>query len=702
MIHPADHPNPPNRHARGLQSLAERYGPFIFGRCLRELGNIETASAATRALLIAAARQRKLPKSSALAGWLFHLAKIADRKSVRRSSRVWWRRWLPRRRTLDEAIDRLRRKPRNAVLLRFGLNCGWSEVAQALNTSEARAQRLVDRAVRKLRGYDLQVLTATPLPPTLLDDLLAAISDRPKLKLARRLLRNLAWQRWRRRMATAAAISTILAIVGICIDARRGFSWSMSTLIVWSTLYDVSKYAEEAKPWTSPPLDASSVRSAADLYRATNIWNAHFKFTREQWNALDPQHIPTLPHFFRVEEGQILTLNPKAPRSGFIGVLGYAFNWSAGDLDFSGLHFTNAAIRIKGNVAAVVKPKRPLKVDLNRNIKGQKLAGLDELTFNSLVWDTSCLVETLAYQFFRDAGVPSPRTAFAWITVSIENKWDRKPLGLYLMLQPIDASFVADQLSSKNTPLFKPVTYDLFDYLGDNWADYAAIYDLKNDATAAQNQRIIEFARLLTKSNDAEFATRVGDYLDLDEFARYLACLVLVANYDSMLTTGQNFYMYLDPRSNKFGFIPWDMDAAWGNIWIATKPEFERASIWHPWAVKNRFLERVMAVEEFRRIYRAHLEDFTQRLLVADRIQKRIDEIAPFIRDAIAAESSFRLDKFEQQIGAKPVTPSPGETRDSINAPAYPYRKFIEARARSVRAQLDGKTEGLIIKQMSW
>jgi hypothetical protein len=127
----------------------------------------------------------------------------------------------------------------------------------------------------------------------------------------------------------------------------------------------------------------------------------------------------------------------------------------------------------------------------------------------------------------------------------------------------------------------------------------------------------------------------------------------------------------------------------------------ERVSIWHPWVGKNRFIERVMAVDEFRQLYRGHLGDFVQRLLVPDRIQKRIDEIVPFIRDATAAESSFRLNKFDQEIGAKPVTPSPGENPNGINHPAYPYRKLIEARARSVRAQLDGKTKGLVIKSLN-
>jgi spore coat protein CotH len=206
-------------------------------------------------------------------------------------------------------------------------------------------------------------------------------------------------------------------------------------------------------------------------------------------------------------------------------------------------------------------------------------------------------------------------------------------------------------------------------------------------------------ARLVSSTSDAEFAVQVGDFLDLDEFARFLAGEVLLPNYDSILATGQNFYLYIDPRSNKFGFIPWDLDAAWGNFWISSKAEQERGSIWHPWVGENRFLERVMAVEEFRRIYRAHLDDFLTRLFVPDRLNRRIDEIAAVIHDPIAAESAFRLNKFEQAVGMKPVTPSPGERPNGINRPAHEIKRFINARVKSVRDQLDGKSDGVILER---
>ena len=106
-----------------------------------------------------------------------------------------------------------------------------------------------------------------------------------------------------------------------------------------------------------------------------------------------------------------------------------------------------------------------------------------------------------------------------------------------------------------------------------------------------------------------------------------------------------------------------------------------------------------MAVEEFRRIYRSHLEVFVARLYVPDRLHRRIDEIAAVIRDPIAAQSAFRLDRFEQAVGWKPVHSSPRERPYGPNHPeVHELKRFINQRAESVRRQLDGKSRGMILK----
>jgi spore coat protein CotH len=540
----------------------------------------------------------------------------------------------------------------------------------------------------------------------ILQSMEASRGQRPSLKLARRTLNTLAWLRWRRRLvmgvSTVGVLIAILGGIAAYIDSFSGYSRLRSETMLWSVRFWGWWQVEEvARPWptnaATPRLDASALRNAQDLYRTTNIWHAHLSFTREQWKALELKRIGAMPNFFR-PDGRRNLRNPKAGRSGLVGVLGFEFDWTHADFELGGVAFSNVAARVKGNMLSLSEPTRSYKVDLNKFASGQKLGGLDELTFSSLIGDYSCLGEALAYEFFRKAGVPAPRTAYAWLSVSVTTQWEQKPLGLYLMEEAVDNEFAADRFGSKATPVFKPVTYDLFEHLGDEWSAYAPIYDLKTKATPEQQRRVIDFARLVSSATDAEFAARAGDFLDLDEFARFLAGQVLLPNYDGILCRGKNFYMYLDPRSNKFGFIPWDLNAAWGEDWIASKAEQEQASIWHPWVGENRFIERVMAVEEFRRIYRSHLEDFLARLFVPDRLHRRIDEIAAVIRDPIAAQSAFRLDKFEQAVGWKPVHPSPGEWPNTFNRPAHELKRFIDKRAESVRRQLDGKSKGMILK----
>jgi spore coat protein CotH len=209
---------------------------------------------------------------------------------------------------------------------------------------------------------------------------------------------------------------------------------------------------------------------------------------------------------------------------------------------------------------------------------------------------------------------------------------------------------------------------------------------------------VIDFAKLVSHADEAEFARKLSEFLDYGAFARFLGALTLIASYDGLFSTGQNFYVYLHPVSNKFGFIPWDLDHAWGNFpFVGTAETRERANIWHPWVGEHRFLERVLAVEEFRTVYRAHLDELLATKFVPERLNRRVDEIAAAIRPCVGAESSFRLERFEQTVSDKIIPRWTGEPFDARRT-AHQLKRFISARARSARAQLDGKSKGMLLK----
>jgi spore coat protein H len=252
-------------------------------------------------------------------------------------------------------------------------------------------------------------------------------------------------------------------------------------------------------------------------------------------------------------------------------------------------------------------------------------------------------------------------------------------------------------LASPGVALFKPVTHELFADLGEDWAAYAPIYDPKTKLTPAQERRLMALAKFVSTAEDAQFAAGIGDLIDVPEFARFLAGQSLLANYDSILSNGQNFLLYLDPRTDRFGFIPWDHDHCWGQFpYIGSAADRAHASVRRPWVGQNRFLERMLAVPAVRQQYEAELKRLRETLFVPERLDRRLDEMAAVVRPWIAEESSDRLKRFEEAVGEKKMDLSAHPLASGWERPSLPLKQFFAERAASVSDQLEGRTEGVV------
>ena len=241
------------------------------------------------------------------------------------------------------------------------------------------------------------------------------------------------------------------------------------------------------------------------------------------------------------------------------------------------------------------------------------------------------------------------------------------------------------------------MTYELFHDLGRDWEQYAEIYDLKTDATPEQLERVIEFSRIVTHASDEEFERQLPEFLDIEQFASYLAATELLSSYDGFLCNGQNYFLYIHPETQKCGVIGWDQDHSWGEFGhVGTAQQREDASIWEPWVVSYdfKFLKRVLQVPAFKEAYRAKLEDALEHIFTKDRLYAQIDEVAHVIRPAVAADSDFRLKRFEITVSDAWVDQPHHRRQEGPDSPAHQIKRFIEARIRSVRAQLDGESEG--------
>jgi uncharacterized protein (TIGR03435 family) len=155
--------------------LVQRHISLVYSVALRHVGIAAHAEEITQAVFIILARKAgRLRPDTILEGWLHETARLIARSFLRGERRRQFREqeaymqstlnepaagdavWQQLAPLLDEALSRLGKTDRDAVILRFFKEKSVREVAAALQTSEAAAQRRVLRALEKLHRFFTQ------------------------------------------------------------------------------------------------------------------------------------------------------------------------------------------------------------------------------------------------------------------------------------------------------------------------------------------------------------------------------------------------------------------------------------------------------------------------------------------------------------------------------------------------------------------
>jgi hypothetical protein len=127
--------------------------------------------------------------------------------------------------------------------------------------------------------------------------------------------------------------------------------------------------------------------------------------------------------------------------------------------------------------------------------------------------------------------------------------------------------------------------------------------------------------------------------------------------------------------------------------------EKEKASIEHPWVADHRLLERLFAIPEFKGLYTQRLAEIFHEHFIPERLQARVDALAPVVRASLVNDSDLRLAKFEESIGDKWSADSSSREGDlSPNRAAHQLKRFFVRRHQHVQAQLEGKETGVVFQ----
>ena len=461
---------------------------------------------------------------------------------------------------------------------------------------------------------------------------------------------------------------------------------------------------------TSSIVVAQTIEGPHPLFQPDRVSEITLQFTVGEWAKLQPSE--DLDWDIGRAFGEIISDASEGKefrggdenRPGLGGYLGLNHQYGKADLVIDGEPISNVGVRYKGNgsfLSGRALGKYSFKIDFNEYQDDLNFKGMKKVNLQNCASDPSMLREAISYQLFREVGVSCPLTGWASVAIDIDGRVKRS--GLYSVVEQVDQQFLQRAFGESEGLLVKPSAFTAFPYLGETWDAYESFYNPKTNSSPEQQRRMIEFAKLIHKSDRKEFESQIEEYLDIDNFLSFLAVNAILSNLDSFLGGSQNYYAYLSPETNKVILIPWDLDHSFGSLEIIGTPESRlHHSINQPQIGygKNRLIERMLKMPEMRKAYLARVEQLLDSVFAEKKWLDQLDEMAAVAQPALDEGAKLRMNV--------------AITVEDSDRKGYSLKHFVRERRVSIRDQLEGRSEGqtnnfnegidpkLVLRMMGW
>jgi hypothetical protein len=304
------------------------------------------------------------------------------------------------------------------------------------------------------------------------------------------------------------------------------------------------------------------------------------------------------------------------------------YTYFPADVRVDGQRVASVGVRKKGLLGSVNSVTPGLKIKFDAYVPGQRLAGMSLMTLNNLAQDPSRVRQCLAYGLFGRAGLPAPRCSFARVTVN-----DRV-LGVYAHVESIKKPFLARHFSGTGGNLYEGA-------LSDFRPDWVATFE-RDTNTSDPDRSDLDGLVAALETDDAHLLAALETVVDLPAFFDFWAMEVLTGHWDGYAANRNNFYVYRDPGSGRFTFIPWGIDATFRDN---ARQRPDGATPVTSVAVTGRLAYRLYRHPEGRRRYLARLEALLADVWDEPSILAEVDRMVALVRPGIPGASAADFER---------------------------------------------------------
>lgn len=275
-----------------------------------------------------------------------------------------------------------------------------------------------------------------------------------------------------------------------------------------------------------------------------------------------------------------------------------------------GIHLKGAA----GSFRGIDDEKPAFTLNFDKFVDDQKFHGLDKLSLNNSVQDPSYMTEAICSELFLAAGVPTPRTAHARVSLN------GRDLGLYVLKEGFDKTFLKRH--------FKHTRGNLYDsgFLRDI---NESLERTSGDGDVARRADLKALVAATTETNHTLRLERIRQTLDLERFIDFAALEMLTWHWDGYVMKKNNYRVYHDPGSGRLVFFPHGMDQM---FWDANAPVIPRAQ-----QAEGLVARAIFETAEGRRLYQERAALILTNIFTAERLTNHLNQLQNRIRPALEA-----------------------------------------------------------------
>lgn len=298
----------------------------------------------------------------------------------------------------------------------------------------------------------------------------------------------------------------------------------------------------------------------------------------------------------------------------------------------------NVGVRYKGNSSSrpSQRHKRSFLIKVNEFKKGIRFLGLRRVALDNGVQFGSLFSEPVVTDILRELGVPASR--FNYVKLFLNGKY----IGVYGNVERIDESFIESRFSGKEGPLFKVQTLGpgvTLSHVGDDAEQYKKGFEAKTEAGDKGYDKLIALIRAIEHSSKSKDATALNDQLMLDEFLKTTAVMLFAGCFDQL--TGwnpHNYYLYQNPKSEKWSYIPWDLDVGFADRAFGQIPVIDG---WHaawpvPGGPPKPILEAIVSNPKLLKKYRSIADTILEKHFKPEPLHQKFDSLHALIKKDLA------------------------------------------------------------------